>query len=758
MGPTSIPSSQLCILRGYPGRSTLTKVGVNFTLALRWITSCTGHWSDSQTVSGLLFFKNKLLLSRLYASLGERFSSRSLRLGYLVSETFCLYVIVVSSVLVDFFEPNEVTVTRLMQHPIHMPTPISLNTLFLLVERCISTQIVASFFWLCLKTFPFTANHHDEIAELIEAGLFKEILYSQQEWSDRQLFPYEELFTEDPSYGLPDYWVVKARYFAENIYRRSQNKGVLFPVYNTRKNVSYETARRFCDRLGAETSKTTSTVTTFDLELLYSQTGERISGPCELRRAWKFTELKPRHYYAQGGDAYFTARYMKAIAVMFANSLPSTNVWARNDPAAFLNSVYDHSMAVIVWDLTSFTTNLSELKYFLYYVARSLEWDFGDHATVPLLDLYEGITHVPLFEIIDAYNEEANIQAEFSVERFPEYFDVTKFMHQQNNGMLGVPGNIGFSMTLHGFIAAQTLGANYCVCVGDDAIGLTPDVGEIITAIQTLGEIQTEKFGIVVPTSEDPEYLRFLKRRLSISPDGLSLSSLFNFVPPHFFTGTIPVERSPPIRFEVIDRLRTIASSLSSLYWNAEFLESTSVDPIGAQAIASYLNFGFRKLNIPRTGFLPGYHYKDPSEVVHVCDFVMPPCWDVIKAALDTQRPYEDWLEILYESSPQPFFTVPLIVDPSTLKVPFFGAGDTFVATQTPLLRILKDFEYVRAEAFVELTGNYSAANLRALRKLLSSTTEKMCFLVTAMRDAPVWFEYFATESSPPVELDVQEA
>jgi len=117
MGPTSIPSSQLCILRGYPGRSTLTKVGVNFTLALGWITSCTGHWSDSQTVSGLLFFKNKSLLSLLYASLGERFSSRSLRLGYLVSETFCLYVIVVSSVLVDFFEPNEVTVTRLMQHP-----------------------------------------------------------------------------------------------------------------------------------------------------------------------------------------------------------------------------------------------------------------------------------------------------------------------------------------------------------------------------------------------------------------------------------------------------------------------------------------------------------------------------------------------------------------------------------------------------------------------------------------------------------------
>jgi hypothetical protein len=51
-------------------------------------------------------------------------------------------------------------------------------------------------------------------------------------------------------------------------------------------------------------------VSSCDLEEFYAETGLVTKGPCEVRYAWKYNDVKPRIYYAMGADAYFAGRYV----------------------------------------------------------------------------------------------------------------------------------------------------------------------------------------------------------------------------------------------------------------------------------------------------------------------------------------------------------------------------------------------------------------------------------------------------------------
>jgi hypothetical protein len=53
--------------------------------------------------------------------------------------------------------------------------------------------------------------------------------------------------------------------------------------------------------------------TTIEAETFYSDHGYLPEGPCEMRLAWKFNDLKPRVYYAQGLSAYTSSRYVHDI-------------------------------------------------------------------------------------------------------------------------------------------------------------------------------------------------------------------------------------------------------------------------------------------------------------------------------------------------------------------------------------------------------------------------------------------------------------
>jgi hypothetical protein len=53
--------------------------------------------------------------------------------------------------------------------------------------------------------------------------------------------------------------------------------------------------------------------TTTDAEQFYSNHGYLPPGPCEMRYAWKFNDLKPRVYYSQGLSAYTSSRYVHDV-------------------------------------------------------------------------------------------------------------------------------------------------------------------------------------------------------------------------------------------------------------------------------------------------------------------------------------------------------------------------------------------------------------------------------------------------------------
>jgi hypothetical protein len=50
-----------------------------------------------------------------------------------------------------------------------------------------------------------------------------------------------------------------------------------------------------------------------DLERFYADEGREIDGPCEVRFAWKFNDLKPRVYYGIGATAYANSKYIWSI-------------------------------------------------------------------------------------------------------------------------------------------------------------------------------------------------------------------------------------------------------------------------------------------------------------------------------------------------------------------------------------------------------------------------------------------------------------
>jgi len=582
--------------------------------------------------------------------------------------------------------------------------------------------------WVYLRATPII-DHDTELADLEEKGYAKEILHSQTVWSYEQLFDYSHLHADRP-FG-PSSWEKTVSEISNRLVRKTQNRKVLFPVYNKRKNIGYDS--------GSRLSSDASSVTTFDLEKHYVESGIKIGGPCELRRQWRLNDLKPRFYYAQGGDAYHSSKYMKALAVNLMEAIPSTTLEARRNPPDFLNRLYEEDTFVVLWDLTSFTTNLSELKFFLFCVACDVEFKFG--TTIAVLDLREGLIHVPLHEILFAYNESCNIAPDFDISRLQEASpENNHILQSQNNGMLGVPGNIGFSTALHGYIAASVLGFDYTVCVGDDAIGIANETAPIISTIQTLGEIETSKFSILSPLDGREQYTRFLKRRLTRNEYGLSLDYLFNLPTPPIFDGNIPEGRTPPLAFSAVDRVKSVCATVSSLLWEPNFLHADPIDDEGRQEILQYLRVGYRMMGLPINGRLPGWSYKAPNadSAVTINEALPPLTLDLL-----SELEHHDWLEILFNSRPQKYFTVPMYISHiDRYLVPDFTIGETFFGRTSALLRVLTDFEYIRREAYVEVTGEYSYENLRRLRRLLKGEAE-MVYHCTALKDAPAWIEHF---------------
>lgn len=244
------------------------------------------------------------------------------------------------------------------------------------------------------------------------------------------------------------------------IHNSLQNAGFLLSKTLLMPRLSKKTPGKVVQR-NAKLIEDLDVVKYEDLERIYFRTGIRIGGPTECRTAWKYNDLKPRVYYAQGSSAFHASKFIQAIFNKLVDSLPNTDRFLRFAPETMDQVAGD---TVFIYDYSSFTSSLHEIRNFTASLA-----EFYRHTFISILDTREGVSRISLGSLLDAYNKECNIDPEFDPS---EIFAIEELILRHNCGMLGVPGNISSCTLLHGIHLAIVVGSLLRnKVVGDDAIG-----------------------------------------------------------------------------------------------------------------------------------------------------------------------------------------------------------------------------------------------------------------------------------------------
>lgn len=601
------------------------------------------------------------------------------------------------------------------------------------------STMMRSLTWMFARTVP-EPKDRDESEEIYKLGFYKEFDASQNpdvygpafNWSD---FGFGSHVPENIDYP----WHAKLRRIAGafHSYCLRRLRGMLFPHVNRVKNVSRETAQNAIIFRG---DWEPGEVTTQKLELLYADTGFKAPGPCEMRTAWKFNDLKPRYYYAQGGSSYFASRYCKPLAVALMESVPCTGRRLRTSPDVFLSS--DEDDYVCTWDFTSFTTNLSELKFFLYHLTNALE----DLKPVEFMafDYHSGQETLNLVDMLRDYNQEVNCLAEFTVyrvlDRFAYEHDTPRAtqVFQQQNGMLGVAGNIGFSTACHGSVMEKAQGSG--VCVGDDGLKITkiPPMVELIPIITTLGEIELSKFGIIAPQTME-QALRFVKRRLSRDAYGqITIDKLFNF-PISAYIDEVYGHRTVPPGLTDLDRYIKIGTQTGKLLWDVNAL-SPLVSDEDYELLIRTINIAYQYMGIPRTGIYSGGTITLNSHKYPFYHFI-PSLVDSFGMDLDFRS--EDWLDEMLRHWPS--HGIRAQVYAPTFIPPLPSVDETIFVTRNRCWKALEDLGLVTLKPVYETFHHPNEDHRRTIMKNLGrlvSREEAGLYEMHVLQEIPSKFEF----------------
>jgi len=566
-------------------------------------------------------------------------------------------------------------------------------------------------------------TEQEELNQIIDQGIAKEISASQGLSYDSPRINYGFLR------GTVDYasfprWIQDVGRLLAREFHGSLSRAVLFPQVNRSKNIGRESARLY----NLHMSKALHEVTTNDLEMLYFRTGIKIPGPCELRTSFKFNDTKPRVYYAQGGTAYFQSRFIKDIAVRMMESIWSTQEIHRRRPVEYLNhGWYDwDSYEAMYWDLSSFTTRLGEIRFFIHQFVTELR-RIGN-IYIKTFDR-NGTTKTNLCDMLDEYNLAMNYNPEFSFERLVNA-DILEepVLVSRQGGLLGVPGNIGMSTFFHGVIAERIAGTGNTICVGDDAIavGLTQSRFNLLqSSIQEIGSIPQDKFGFVSLQASG----RFLKRSIEINQnDGLVLHQYLPSFPaiPEIYGIKIP-GRTIPER-DLYQRAKLACVNAGSILWSFK----SHWDMVSDEDIKAFNRFFkrvYRHFQFSFAGGLPGTQsILEKNNKPQPVQFWIPPL------PIDYDPRILDWAEYLIDRRRSRYITLPKVVEKS-YRLPEQGfKGEDYYCTGGPFLNFLEDHGWCTKETIFESVDLGLDINRRTLLKFLKEKKLKKLYLVTLRR------------------------
>jgi len=242
-----------------------------------------------------------------------------------------------------------------------------------------------------------------------------------------------------------------------NVFRQlrqflTEFKPTIYARY-THKNMSYSTRRAF----ERSTRSSLDDVPIFgqdDWIRHYHNTGEQLEGSIEMRQKWYPSNAKPRTYFAQGGTAYQSSRYLQDFFTLLVNSFPSTNHLTRLQPYRLRVPVFNYEQShYLIYDLSSFTSNMQAQRNF----CQALR-DFFADVEVEIFDEVYGLVTITMGELLDDYNEHCVFNPVLNQERVPRDLrtDSDDYIHECAS-MLGIYGNLMTCTVAHFLLVSQNV-------------------------------------------------------------------------------------------------------------------------------------------------------------------------------------------------------------------------------------------------------------------------------------------------------------
>jgi len=547
-------------------------------------------------------------------------------------------------------------------------------------------------------------------------GIIKEIQASQLKEEGQQL-NYESIFFDENSEDLtglelfqpwnravPSRPMTNLHIRQEFLVLRKIIPTILFlPRFQRRKTVGRETARRFQQRrhgevpIDLQTGKPDFDVSTGDLLYEYHHYGVQIGGPCEVRVAWKYNDLKPRVYYAQGGSAFFSSLYIQQLANLMVNLFLNTNVRTRYSLTRLVpKDPLQEFRHFMLHDYSSFTSQMEESRHFMYELAS-----FFDGVPMTVLDVRNGPMEINCGEYLWRYTQANLDHPEFSLERLEDELDGVPMEHRKA-GMLGVYGNITLCTLLHGLFLSQLSGDEGSnTCVGDDGAhfvdrGLTPQ--DSIVALNSIGKINADRFILFeneqILQSDDQSW-HFIKRRVAIIDGFVTQGILLDF-PLLNVAFDFQDPSHTVVNGTLFDRRRAVSLQIGRFFDNIAIHES-SITQSETDSILKVFRCYYHAVRLPPYGSLPP-HSKYPE--LKGFTYPIPP--------LSESCFQGDWLTVLLGDEEQLFIEFPKVMDwlfvedveTSLLDV---AVHDTVIMEQKPGMSLLCQLGYLGMSVLKEV-------------------------------------------------------
>jgi len=363
---------------------------------------------------------------------------------------------------------------------------------------------------------------------------------------------------------------------------------ILYPRISS-KTVSKLTSGNLYSTISGYVPKDSVGITAVDLEYVYHTYGIKIDGPCEMRQKWYCSNLQPRTYYAQGGDAYHSSKYLATPFTELCDTLPCTNRLIRTDPTRII--IPDETYEVLLYDLTSFTSNLHVHRTFMMHLAN-----YCRGRQVMILDTMHGITQQDLGDMIYEYTKVNLHNPTYTLPS--KYSDPSETHYHNIAGFLGVYGNIATATFIHG-ITMSMLHTNTDEnnVAGDDGLDSCQDAEKSLELLSTLGEISEEKTFRI-----NEGCCIHLKRPLTRIGNRL--------IPGHLVTWPTleHVQANTDLRYPYLKRLTkregvtAISGSITAFLRDLESQQLTDSDK---EIIDTLLTYIYDEYELPREGCVP---------------------------------------------------------------------------------------------------------------------------------------------------------